>query len=214
MSERLRSGLIATKLGMSCHYNERGDRVAVTLLQIQDCQVVEHKTLEKNGYSAVVVGAYNTVKVSKPLKKFYESKKLHPKRKLKEFRVSEDNLLEIGKELRPSFFASGQFVDISGNSVGKGFAGAMKRHGFRGLEASHGTSISHRSHGSTGQCQDPGKVFKGKKMAGHMGDVRVTMQNLRIIQVDDERGIIVVSGSIPGPKGLCVVVRDAIKKSW
>jgi large subunit ribosomal protein L3 len=213
MSERLRSGLIATKLGMSCYYNERGERVPVTLLQVDDCQVVDHKTLEKNGYSAVVIGSSNISKVSKPLQKFYESKKLHPKRKLKEFRVSEENLLEIGKELKPSFFVPGQFVDVSGKSIGKGFAGAMKRHGFRGLEASHGTSISHRSHGSTGQCQDPGKVFKGKKMAGHMGSVAVTIQNLTIVQVDDEKSIIVVAGSIPGPKGLYVVIRDSVKKA-
>jgi large subunit ribosomal protein L3 len=184
-------------------------------LHIDNCQVVGQKTIDRDGYNAVVIGAVlkKPYKVSKSMKKVFANAKVEPKTKLKEFRVSEHHMLDVGLELKPSHFEIGQFVDVSGTSIGKGFAGVMKRHNFRGLEASHGVSISHRSHGSTGQCQDPGKVFKGKKMAGHLGDVRVTVQNLKVVDLDIEKGLLIVSGNVPGSKGSYIYVKDAVKKS-
>lgn len=211
----MRTGLIAKKLGMSSLFTDSGKRLTVTLLYVDHCQVIGNKTVEKNGYNAVVVGATlkRLQKVSKPMKQVFANAKVEPRVKLKEFRVDEADLLPIGTEILPSHYKVGQYVDVTGRSIGKGFAGGMKRHNFRGLEASHGVSISHRSHGSTGQRQDPGKVFKNKKMAGHMGDVRVTIQNLKIVDVDVENGLIVVNGNIPSAKGSYVLIKDAVKKS-
>jgi len=152
-------------------------------------------------------------KVSKPMKTVFANAKVEPRAILKEFRVAETNLLEIGAEVKPNHYEIGQYIDVSGRSIGKGFAGVMKRHNFRGLEATHGVSVSHRSHGSTGQCQDPGKVFKGKKMAGHMGDRSVTIQNLQVVEIDVEKGLLIVSGNVPGSKGSYVFVKDAVKKA-
>ena len=211
----MRSGLIAQKLGMTRVFTEDGEHVSVTVLKIDDCQVVDVRTPEKNGYAAVQIGA-GTAKVknvTKPMRGHYARSKVEPKRKLAEFRVSEDAMLNVGDELTADHFVIGQMVDIAGTSIGKGFAGGMKRHNFRGLEATHGVSISHRSHGSTGNSQDPGKVFKGKKMAGHMGAERVTVQNLSIIRTDVDQGLILVRGSVPGHKGCWVEISDAVKAS-
>lgn len=211
----MRTGLIGKKIGMSSMFNEKGERSTLTFLQIKDCQVIAHKTLEKHGYEALVIGVDNvkSSKVSKPMKQVFANAKIEPKAKLKEFRISGNSFLEVGSVLEVDHFAVGQFVDVTGKSIGKGFAGAMKRHNFGGLEASHGVSISHRSHGSTGACQDPGRVFKNKKMAGHLGDERVTIQNLRVIGIDKEKGIIMVGGNVPGSKGSYVHIRDAVKKA-
>lgn len=211
----MRTGLIAKKVGMSSMFTEQGERLTLTLLQLEDCQVIGHKTLDRDGYNAVVLGSTiaKTSKVAKPQKKLYADAKLEPRKLLKEFRVSEDAQVAVGTDIKPSHFKVGQYIDVSGRSIGKGFAGAMKRHNFRGLEATHGVSISHRSHGSTGQCQDPGKVFKGKKMAGHMGDRNCTIQNLRVVEIDDENNILIVSGNVPGSKGKYVLVKDAVKKA-
>ena len=210
----MRTGLIAKKLGMTSVYTEEGVQTPVTVLAVENCQVVAHKTVAKDGYTALQlgVGAAKVKNTSKSLRGHFAKAKVEPKRKLVEFRVAENALLEVGTEIVASHFVPGQFVDVVGNSIGKGFAGVMKRHNFAGLEASHGVSVSHRSHGSTGQRQDPGRVFKGKKMAGHMGDVRVTTQNLQIVSVDDERGLILVKGSIAGSDNGFVLVSDACKK--
>ena len=211
----MRTGLIAKKLGMSSMFTEQGDRITLTFLQLEDLQVVGQKTEKRDGYNAVVLGSTlkKLSRVSKSMKKVFADAKVEPRRLLKEFRVSAENMLEIGAEMKATHFEPGQYIDVSGKSIGKGFAGVMKRHNFAGLEASHGVSISHRSHGSTGQCQDPGKVFKGKKMAGHMGDENVTIQNLQIVEVDAEKGLVIVSGNVPGSKGKYVVVKDAVKKA-
>ncbi|WP_341763932.1 50S ribosomal protein L3 [Candidatus Tisiphia endosymbiont of Beris chalybata] len=211
----MRTGLIAKKIGMTLSFNEKGERTAVTFLQVENCQVVGHKTTEKEGYDALIIGVKNQkpTKVNKSLKQVFANIKVTPKAKLKEFRISKDCFIEIGAELYVDHFVNGQFIDVIGTTIGKGFAGGMKRHNFRGLEASHGVSISHRSHGSTGGRQDPGKVFKGKKMAGHMGGVRATVQNLKVVDTNKEQGIIIVNGSIPGSKGSYVYVQDAIKKT-
>lgn len=200
---------------MSSKFTADGKRITLTFLHVDNCQVVAQKTLAKDGYDAVVVGATSKkpYKVSKSMKKVFADAKVEPKTKLKEFRVSEGNMLDVGVELKSDYFQRDQFIDISGVSIGKGFAGVMKRHNFRGLEASHGVSVSHRSHGSTGQRQDPGKVFKNKKMAGHLGNVNVTVQNLKIVDFDVEKGLLIVSGNVPGSKGGYVYVRDAVKKS-
>jgi large subunit ribosomal protein L3 len=210
----MRTGLIAEKLGMTCIFTDSGIRQVVTFLKIDNCQVVGKKNVERDGYSAVVLGVkgINPKKLSKSVVGMFSKVKIEPKAKIKEFRVSENNLLEIGSNVNVDHFSVGQFVDVTGVTIGKGFAGSMKRHNFRGLEASHGVSISHRSHGSTGGRQDPGKVFKNKKMAGHMGDTFVTIQNLKIIEVDIESGILMVSGSVPGSKGSYVYLKDAVKK--
>lgn len=211
----MRAGVIVKKLGMSSMFSEKGERVSVTLLKFEDCQVLDHRVKDKHGYSAVVVGAGNvkTSKVSKSVRTFYEKVKLLPKAVVREFRVSEDSYADLGTTLAPDFFAVGQYVDIAGISIGKGFAGGMKRHNFRGLEASHGVSVSHRSHGSTGGRQDPGRVFKNKKMAGHMGSVRVKVQNLQVVSIDMENNLLVVKGAVPGSKGSFVTVTDSIKKA-
>lgn len=211
----MRTGLIAQKMGMTRMFTELGEQVAVTVLKVDACQVVACKTLDRDKYSAVQLGA-GTAKAkntSKPQRGNFAKAKVTPKRKLAEFRVTEENLLNIGSELLASHFVVGQYVDAVSSSIGKGFAGAMKRHNFGGLEASHGVSISHRSHGSTGQRQDPGRVFKGKKMAGHLGDCRVTVQNLLVMSADDEAGVLLVRGAVPGAKGSYVLLSDAVKRA-
>ena len=209
----MRSGVIAKKVGMTRVYNDAGEHVPVTVLSLQNCQVVAQRTEDKNGYTAVQlgVGVAKAKNTSKPMRGHFAAAKVEPKVKLAEFRVSQDNMLDVGAEITAEHFVAGQKVDVTGTSVGKGFAGAMKRHNFGGLRATHGVSISHRSHGSTGQCQDPGKVFKGKKMAGHMGNTRVTTQNLEVVSTDADRGLILVKGAVPGSKGSWIIVRDAIK---
>jgi len=211
----MRTGLIAKKLGMSRVFNDNGTHVPVTVLEVDNCQVVDQRTMDRDGYTALQlgVGMAKVKNVSKAQRGHFAKAKVEPKRKLAEFRVSDDALLDIGAELSAEHFIAGQFVDIAGTTIGKGFAGGMKRHGFSGLRASHGVSISHRSLGSTGQCQDPGKVFKGKKMAGQMGSVRVTAQNLEIVDTDVDRGLILVKGAVPGHKGGYLYISDAVKKS-
>jgi len=210
----MRSGLIAQKVGMTRLFTAEGGHVPVTVLKVDDLQVVAQRTNDKDGYSAVQlgVGTAKVKNVNKPLRGHYAKAQVEPKRRLAEFRVDEDSLLEVGAELVASHFINGQHVDVTGTSIGKGFAGGMKRHNFSGLEASHGVSISHRSLGSTGQCQDPGKVFKGKKMAGQYGNVRATIQNLEVVSVDEKRGLVLVKGAVPGAKGGYVLLRDAVKK--
>jgi large subunit ribosomal protein L3 len=210
----MRTGLIAEKLGMSYIYTPEGNRTPITLLRVEECEVVDVKTEEINGYDAVQVGVGKAKlkNVKKPLRENYAKRKLHPKKKLKEFRVSKNAILEVGAALDVNHFIVGQYVDVTGCSIGKGFAGVMKRHNFRGLEASHGVSITHRSHGSTGQRQDPGKVFKGKKMAGHMGVNRVTVQNLLVVLIDNEKGLIGLKGAVPGHKGSYIKIKDAVKR--
>jgi large subunit ribosomal protein L3 len=210
----MRSGVIAQKLGMTRVFTDAGEHVPVTVLKLDGCQVVAHRTDEKNGYVALQLGsgARKRKNVSKAMRGHFAASKVAPKRKVAEFRVSADALIPVGAELTADHFVVGQYVDVTGTSIGKGFAGAMKRHNFGGLRASHGVSISHRSHGSTGGRQDPGKVFKNKKMAGHMGDVTVTTQNLRIVRTDVERGLLLVEGAVPGAKGGWIRVRDAVKQ--
>lgn len=210
----MRSGLIAQKVGMTRIFTEDGTHVPVTVLKVDTCQVVSTRSVEKDGYVAVQLGAgaAKVKNVAKPVRGQFAAAKVEPKKKVVEFRVDAENVLDVGVELSAAHFLAGQFVDVTGTSIGKGFAGAMKRHNFRGLEATHGVSVSHRSHGSTGQRQDPGKVFKGKKMAGHMGDVQVTTQNLKVVSTDAERGLILVKGSVPGAEGSWVLVRDAVKR--
>ena len=212
----LRSGVIAKKLGMTRLFLEDGRQVPVTVLQLDNLQVVAQRTAERDGYSAVQLGA-GTAKAKRTtaaMRGHFAAAKVEPKRKIAEFRVTPENLIDVGEEITADHYFEGQFVDIAGTSIGKGFAGAMKRHNFGGLRASHGVSISHRSHGSTGQCQDPGKVFKGKKMAGHLGAVRVTTQNLQVVRTDSDRGLIMVKGSVPGSKGGWVTIKDAVKKPF
>ena len=210
----MRTGLIAKKLGMTTTYSQEGEQVPVTVLVVENCQVVAKKTKEKDGYDAVQlgVGAAKVKNVSKALRGHYAKAKVEPKRKLVEFRVAANALLEPGVELVASHFVPGQYVDAIGTTMGKGFAGVMKRWNFAGLEASHGVSISHRSHGSTGQRQDPGRVFKGKKMAGHMGARRRTTQNLQIVSVDEAQGLIMVKGAVPGVENSYVMLKDSVKK--
>ncbi len=209
----LRTGLITTKLGMTRVFNDAGEHVPVTVLKLDEVQVVAVRTKEKDGYNAVQlgVGKAKVKNVSKAMRGHFAKAKLEPKMKLGEFRVSVDAILEVGAALTASHFKAGQFVDITSTSIGKGFAGAMKRHHFKGLRATHGVSVTHRSHGSTGQRQDPGKVFKGKKMAGHMGDRRVTTLNVQVVSVDEEQGLIFLRGSVSGPEGSYVRIRDAVK---
>ncbi|AUH64459.1 50S ribosomal protein L3 [Paracoccus zhejiangensis] len=211
----LRTGIIAKKLGMTRLFLEDGRQVPVTVLQLDGLQVVDQRTIERDGYTAVQLGAgeAKAKRTTAALRGHFAKASVAPKRKIAEFRVAEENLIKVGEEITADHYFAGQFVDIAGTSIGKGFAGAMKRHNFGGLRASHGVSISHRSHGSTGQCQDPGKVFKGKKMAGHLGAVRVTTQNLQVVRTDADRGLIMVKGSVPGSKGGWVTVKDAVKKA-
>ena len=210
----LRTGILAKKVGMTRLFMDDGKQVPVTVLQLDNLQVVSQRTPEKDGYAAVQLGAGTPKarRVSKPMRGHYAAQKVEPKRKLVEFRVAPENMIDVGEELIASHYFEGQYVDVSGTSIGKGFAGAMKRHNFGGLRATHGVSISHRSHGSTGQCQDPGRVFKGKKMAGHMGSARVTTQNLQVVRTDADRGLIMVKGAVPGSKGGWVTIKDAVKK--
>ena len=210
----MRSGVIAKKLGMTRLFLEDGKQVPVTVLQLDGLQVVAQRTVEKDGYSAVQLGAgaAKAKRTSQPMRGHFAKANVAPKRKLAEFRVSPENLIGVGEEITADHYFAGQYVDVAGTSIGKGFAGGIKRHNFGGLRASHGVSISHRSHGSTGQCQDPGHVFKGKKMAGHMGAARITTQNLQVVRTDAERGLIMVKGAVPGTKGGWVTIKDAVKK--
>ena len=212
-----RTGLIGTKIGNSSFYDESGKSLPVTILKIDECIVSDIKTVEKHGYSSLqlvsINGKKEIKKLKKPQQKMFADLKINPKKVIKEFRVDKDNILEIGSTLNVSHFKTDQFVDVTSVSIGKGFAGAMKRHNFGGLRASHGVSISHRSHGSTGQNQDPGKVFKGKKMAGHMGATKVTIQNLKVVEVDTENCLLIIKGSVPGKKNSTIIVKDSIKKS-
>ncbi|WP_347140603.1 50S ribosomal protein L3 [Paracoccus sp. SSK6] len=211
----LRTGVIAKKLGMTRLFLEDGRQVPVTVLQLDNLQVVDQRTAARDGYTAVQLGAgvAKAKRTTAAMRGHFAKASVAPKRKIAEFRVAEENLINVGEEITADHYFAGQFVDIAGTSIGKGFAGAMKRHNFGGLRASHGVSISHRSHGSTGQCQDPGKVFKGKKMAGHLGAVRVTTQNLQVVRTDADRGLIMVKGSVPGSKGGWVTIKDAVKKA-
>ena len=212
-----RSGLIAKKVGNSSFFTDKGTAIPVTILKVEDCIVSAIKTIEKDGYSAVQLASINKSdnirKINKPQRKIFTSLDIKPKKILKEFRVDNDLVPELGTSLNVKHFEKDQYVDVSGTTIGKGFAGAMKRHNFSGLRASHGTSVSHRSHGSTGHNQEPGRVFKGKKMAGHMGGSKITKQNLKLIEIDEENNFLVVQGSIPGKKNSIVYVKDSVKKN-
>src|SRR6059058_3582235 len=210
----MRSGVIAQKVGMTRVFTDGGEHVPVTVLRLANCQVVAHRTKDKNGYVAVQLGSgvRKGNNVNKADRGYFAAAKVEPKRKLAEFRVQENELIPVGAEITADDFVVGQFVDVTGTSIGKGFAGPMKRWNFAGLRASHGVSISHRSHGSTGGRQDPGKTFKNKKMAGHLGVERVTTLNLKVVQTDAARGLILVEGAVPGAKGGWIMVRDAVKK--
>jgi large subunit ribosomal protein L3 len=210
----MRSGVIAQKVGMTRVFTDAGEQVGVTVLKLDHVQVVAQRTAEKSGYTAVQLGAGSRKVKNTPraLRGHFARAEVEPKRTLAEFRVSPENLIDVGAELTADHFVVGQFVDVTGTSIGRGFQGVMKRHNFSGGRATHGNSVSHRTHGSTGQRQDPGKVFKGKKMAGHMGDVRVTTQNLKVVKTDVARGLIMVAGAVPGAKGGWIFVRDAVKR--
>lgn len=210
----MRTGVIAKKLGMTRVFAEDGSHVPVTVLQLDALQVVAVRTKEKDGYTAVQLGAgkAKVKNVGKPMRGHFAKAKVEPKRKVAEFRVAADKLLDVGAEIAADHFVVGQFVDVVGYATGKGFQGVMKRWNFRGLEASHGVSISHRSHGSTGHRQDPGRTFKGKKMAGHMGTDRATVQNLKIVATDADKGLLLVKGAVPGQAGKWVLVTDAVKR--
>ena len=212
----MRTGVIGTKIGNSSFFNEDGSVTPITIIKVDDCVVSQIKTKDKDGYNAIQLASIEnnskTSNVKKPQRKIFASINSKPKKVLKEFRVLEENLLEIGTILDVSHFQKDQIVDVTGVSIGKGFQGSMKRHNFKGGRASHGVSVSHRAHGSTGNSQDPGKVFKGKKMAGHMGAKKVTKQNLKIINVDKDNKLISIKGSVPGKKNTVVLIKDAIKK--
>ena len=209
----LRSGIIAKKVGMTRVFTDDGQHVPVTVLHMENCQVVAQRNDERDGYTALQlgVGKAKVKNVSKGMRGHFAKANVEPKRKLVEFRVTPDAMIDVGAEITAEHFVAGQPVDVVGTSIGKGFAGAMKRHNFSGLRASHGVSVSHRSHGSTGNSQEPGKVWKGKKMAGHMGDAQVTVQNLMVVSTDVERGLILIRGAVPGSKGGYVLVSDAVK---
>lgn len=211
----MRTGLIARKEGMTRIFAEDGRQIPVTVLKVDNCQVVAIRTEEKDGYTALQLGAgvAKAKNVGKPQRGHFAKAKVEPKKKCVEFRVTPENVVEVGAEFCASHFVPGQFVDVAGISTGKGFAGVMKRWNFGGLRATHGVSVSHRSHGSTGQRQDPGKVFKGKKMAGHLGAERVTTQNLKVVGVDLEDNLILVQGSVPGTDGGWIMIQDAVKKA-
>ena len=211
----MRSGVIAQKVGMTRVFTETGEHIPVTVLKLGNCQVLGHRTTEKNGYVALQLGSgtRKVKNVTKAERGNFALAKVEPKRKVAEFRVSEDALIPVGAEITADHFLPGQFVDVTGTSIGKGFAGGMKRWNFGGLRASHGVSISHRSIGSTGGRQDPGKTFKNKKMPGHMGVDRVTTLNLKVVQTDVERGLILIEGAVPGAKGGWITIRDAVKKA-
>ena len=209
----MRSGMIAQKVGMTRIFGEDGSHIPVTVLRVDNCQVVAKRTDKTDGYNAIQVGVglAKVKRVSKQMRGHFAKAEVEPKQRLHEFRVSEEALIEPGAEILVDHFVAGQRVDVAGTSIGKGFVGATKRHNFAGLRASHGVSVSHRSHGSTGNSQDPGKVWKGKKMAGHMGDARVTVQNLMVVSTDLEKGIILLKGAVPGAKGSYVLIKDAVK---
>jgi large subunit ribosomal protein L3 len=211
----MRTGLLAQKLGMTRIFAADGNHLPVTVLKVDHCQVVAVRTDETNGYTAVQlgVGKAKVKNVSKAQRGHFAKAKVEPKRKLAEFRVSKENLLEVGAELSAAHFIAGQFVDVVGTTIGKGFAGSMKRWNFGGLRATHGVSVSHRSHGSTGNRQDPGRTFPGKKMAGHLGVERVTQQNLKVVETDVEQGLIYVHGAVPGHEGAYVLIKDAVKRA-
>lgn len=211
----MRTGVITQKVGMMRLFTDDGKHVPVTVLKLDGCQVVAQRTVEKDGYSAVQLGSglAKVKRVTKAQRGHFAKAQVEPKRKVAEFRVTPDNLVAVGDFITAEHFVPGQIVDVSGITIGKGFAGTMKRHNYSGLEASHGVSISHRSAGSTGNRQDPGRTFKGKKMSGHMGQVLVTTQNVEIAKVDAERGLIMIKGGVPGSKGSWVMVRDAVKRA-
>ena len=211
----MRSGLIVKKVGMTRLYLEDGTHVPVTVLSLKDCQVIANQSLDKNGYNSITLatGEAKPKNTNKSQREAFAKIKVTPKQKQMEFRVSEDNMLPIGSELGANHFVVGQYVDATGITIGKGFAGAMKRHNFGGLRASHGVSISHRSHGSTGNSKDPGRVFKGKKMAGQMGNRQRTIQNLQVVAADEDRGLIFIKGGLPGSKGSWISLKDAVKKA-
>jgi large subunit ribosomal protein L3 len=211
----MRSGVIAQKVGMTRLFTDAGNHVPVTVLRLAQCQVIAHRTKDKDGYVAMQLGsgARKVKNVSKAERGRFAVAKVEPKRKMAEFRVDEKGLIPVGAEITADHFVVGQFVDVTGTSIGKGFAGGMKRWNFAGLRASHGVSISHRSIGSTGGRQDPGKTFKNKKMPGHMGVERVTTLNLKVVQLDVDRGLIMLEGAVPGAKGGWITVRDAVKKA-
>lgn len=210
-----RSGVLAKKVGMSRLYRECGEHISVTVLALENCQVVAHRTLEKDGYVAVQLGsgAAKVRNVTRAQRGHFAKSEVEPKSKLVEFRVEADAVLPVGATITADHYVDGQFVDVTGITIGKGFAGSMKRWNFGGLRATHGVSISHRSHGSTGGRQDPGKVFKNKKMAGHLGVERVTTQNIKVVMTDVERGLILVEGSVPGAAGQYVMLRDSVKRA-
>jgi len=210
----MRSGVIAQKVGMTRVFSKTGEHVPVTVLRIDNCQVVAHRAKDTNGYVALQLGAgqRKVRNVSKAERGHFAVAKVEPKRRMVEFRVSEDALIPVGAEITADHFVIGQFVDVTGTSIGKGFAGGMKRWNFGGLRATHGVSVSHRSIGSTGGRQDPGKTFKNKKMPGHMGDRRITTQNVKVVKTDVERGLIMIQGSVPGAKGAWIMIKDAVKK--
>ncbi len=211
----MRTGVITQKVGMMRLFTDDGKHVPVTVLKLDGCQVVAQRTVERDGYSAVQLGSglAKVKRVTKAQRGHFAKAQVEPKRKVAEFRVTPDNLVAVGDFITAEHFVPGQIVDVSGITIGKGFAGTMKRHNYSGLEASHGVSISHRSAGSTGNRQDPGRTFKGKKMSGHMGQVLVTTQNVEIAKVDAERGLIMIKGGVPGSKGSWVMVRDAVKRA-
>ena len=211
----MRTGIITKKIGMTRLYMTDGTHVPVTVLSLKDCQVVANQTKDRNGYNSVTLGSGEAKlkNTNKAQREVYSKIKVTPKMKQKEFRVSESNMIAVGAEITANHFVVGQYVDATGVTIGKGFAGAMKRHNFRGLRASHGVSVSHRSHGSTGNSQDPGRVFKGKKMAGHMGDRQRTVQNLQVVAADEDRGLIFIKGGLPGSKGSWISLKDAVKKA-
>ena len=211
----MRTGMLARKMGMTRLFGVDGSHIGVTVLKVDDCEVVSVRTKDRDGYVALQLGVGNAKpkRVNKAMRGHFAKSKVEPKEHLAEFRVADDAVVEVGKKLHVGHFVAGQYVDVSGVSIGKGFAGGMKRHGFSGLRASHGVSISHRSHGSTGQCQDPGRVFKGKKMAGHLGHRNATVQNLEVFAVDPDRGLILIKGGVPGPKGGYLRVTDAVKRA-
>jgi large subunit ribosomal protein L3 len=210
----MRSGLIAQKVGMTRIFTEAGEHIPVTVLKVDNCQVIAQRSEEKHGYTALQlgVGSRKPKHLTKADRQNFAVANVEPKRRVAEFRVTPDNLIDVGSELTVDHFVNGQLVDVTGTSQGKGFQGAMKRWNFGGLRATHGVSVSHRSHGSTGQRQEPGKVFKGKKMAGHLGDERVTTQNLEVVRTDVDRGLIMIRGAVPGSKGSFVLIKDAVKR--
>jgi len=212
-----RLGLIAKKVGNSSFFTDNGNAIPVTIVKVEDCFVSGIKTLENDGYSAVQLASIDKSdkikKINKPQRKIFTSLDIKPKKILKEFRVDNDSIPKLGTCFNVNHFEKNQYVDVSGTTIGKGFAGVMKRHNFSGLRASHGVSVSHRSGGSTGQNQEPGKVFKGKKMAGHMGAKQATKQNLKLIDIDEENNLLVIKGSIPGKKNSVVYIKDSVKKN-